>query len=262
MTDLELILDAAREAGELAITLRARGLQIEYKPGDASPVTNADHATDALLTRRLREARPDYGWLSEETADNTARLHQRTIFVVDPIDGTRAFLKDRPWWTVCIAVVQDTRPIAAVVFAPDVAEIYAAQAGAGATLNGVPIAAGHRDTLENCTMVGDEALFRHPAWPTPWPPMQIASRNSTAYRMCLVAGGAADAAVAVNPKQDWDLAAADLIALEAGAHCSDCQGLPFSYNRANPEQAGLVCASPGLAPLILDRTRPIHVRHR
>ena len=261
MNDLDLILDAAREAGALAVRLRAAGLEIDYKSGN-SPVTNADHATDALLTRRLREARPDYGWLSEETADNTDRLTKQTIFVVDPIDGTRAFLKDCPWWSVCIAVVQDGRPTAAVVFAPDVSELYAAQAGAGATLNGQPIATGDRDVLEDCAMVGDEALFKHPAWSTPWPHMRIASRNSTAYRMCLVASGAADAAVAVNPKQDWDLAAADLIAREAGAHCGDCQGLSFSYNRANPEQAGLVCAAPRLAPLILDRTRPIHVRHR
>jgi len=114
--DLDLIVEAAREAGALALRLRGTGLEVEYKPGN-SPLTNADLAADALLTERLRSARPDYGWLSEETADNTDRLDKTRLFVVDPIDGTRAFVKGRPWWSVCIAVVEAGRPVAAVVFA-------------------------------------------------------------------------------------------------------------------------------------------------
>jgi myo-inositol-1(or 4)-monophosphatase len=258
-SDLALILDAAREAGALALKLRREGLTTEYKPGD-SPVTNADLATDALLTERLRTARPDYGWLSEETADNTDRLATTRTFVVDPIDGTRSFLKDKPWWSVCIAVVEAGRPTAAVVFAPDVDEAYAAMDGAGATLNGRSITASDRTVLEDCAMVGDQAMFDHPAWPTPWPPMRVASRNSTAYRMCLVAGGTFDATTTLAPKADWDLAAADLIATEAGAKCCDHKGLGFTYNRATPQQPSLVCAGHGLAPLILDRTSPIDLR--
>ena len=257
--DLELILAAAREAGALALKLRREGLTTEYKPGD-SPVTNADLATDALLTTRLRGARPDYGWLSEETADNTDRLAATRTFVVDPIDGTRSFLKDKPWWSVCIAVVEAGRPIAAVVFAPDVDEAYAATLGGGATLNGQSITASARSILEDCAMVGDQAMFDHPAWPTPWPAMRVASRNSTAYRMCLVAGGAFDATTTLAPKADWDLAAADLIAVEAGATCCDHKGRGFVYNRAIPQQPSLVCAAPGLVPLILERTSPIELR--
>jgi myo-inositol-1(or 4)-monophosphatase len=115
--DLPLILEAAREAGELAIAVRRRGLEVEWKEG-GSPVTNADLAADALLMQRLSGARPDYGWLSEETADSAERLGKRRLFVVDPIDGTRAFLRDAPWWSVCVAVVEDGQPIAAVVAAP------------------------------------------------------------------------------------------------------------------------------------------------
>ena len=117
--DLELIVAAALEAGRLAVQMRDAGLSVEIK-ADNTQVTNADLATDALLTQRLRAARPDYGWLSEETADNTDRLSNRRLFVVDPIDGTRAFIRDRPWWAVSIAVVEDGLPIAGVVFAPDV----------------------------------------------------------------------------------------------------------------------------------------------
>jgi myo-inositol-1(or 4)-monophosphatase len=250
--DLQLILDAAREAGALAASMRTAGLTIEYKTGN-SPVTNADLAADALLTERLRSARPDYGWLSEETADNTDRLSARRLFVVDPIDGTRAFMKDRPWWSVCIAVVEDGRPTAGVVFAPDVDELYAATAGGGTTLNGVPIHASDRVLVEGCGMVGDIRMFEHPAWPQPWPAMRIEARNSTAYRMCLVASGAFDATVALAPKSDWDLAAADLIATEAGAFAGDHLGRTYRYNGPNPQQASLVCAAPRLAPLILNR---------
>lgn len=257
--DLDLILDAAREAGELAMRLRAAGLTIDYKPGD-SPVTNADMAADALLKERLTAARPDYGWLSEETADNRDRLERRRLFVVDPIDGTRAFLKDRPWWSVSIAVVDGDQPIAGAVVAPQLQEAYAATAGGGAFRNGEAIQASNVKVLENCAMVGDPRMFGHPSWPSPWPAMRVEQRNSTAYRMCLVASGDFDAALALVAKADWDLAAADLIAREAGAVVGDHQGHGFVYNREKPAQKSLLCANSGLAPLILERVRHIAIR--
>ena len=256
--DLRLILDAAREAGDLALRLRARGLEVNYKPGD-SPVTNADLAADALLKSRLAAARPDYGWLSEETADNPERLSKQRLFVVDPIDGTRAFIKDRPWWAVSIAVVDGDQPIAGAVVAPQLGHAYAAAAGQGATLNGAPIRPSRTGVLEDCAMVGDPRMFTHPSWPTPWPAMRVEPRNSTAYRMCLVASGDFDAALALVAKADWDLAAADLIAREAGAVVGDHQGHGFVYNGENPAQKSLLCATPGLAPLILERVRHIAI---
>lgn len=255
--DLDLILNAARAAGDLALAMRTQGLEIEYKAADSSPVTNADLAVDQLLIDTLRAARPDYGWLSEETADNTDRLACRRLFVVDPIDGTRSYAKGRPWWSVSIAVIEDDQPVAGVVYAPDVDELYSAKAGAGAWLNGVAIAPSDRAELEGSRMVGDVRMFQHPAWPEPWPPMQIEARSSTAYRMCLVAAGAFDAALVLVAKSDWDLAAADLIAREAGAYSGDHLGRPFAYNGQNPAQHSLLCATPGLAPLILNRVRHI-----
>lgn len=256
--DLALILGAAAEAGALAEQLREAGLETQYKAGN-SPVTNADLAADRLLKDRLMSARPDYGWLSEETADDPARLAKRRLFVVDPIDGTRAFLRGRPWWAVSVAVVEGDRPIAGVVTAPQLAETYAAVAGGGATLGGQPIRASAVSAVEDCGMVGDPRMFGHPAWPVPWPAMRIEQRNSTAYRMCLVAAGAFDAAVTMAPKHDWDLAAADLIASEAGCFVGDHAGRAFRYNGPRPIQASLVCAAPRLAPLILERVRHIAV---
>ena len=254
--DLKLITETARAAGLLAVELREAGLETAYKAGD-SPVTNADLATDALIKARLTSARPDYGWLSEETPDDPARRAGRRLFVVDPIDGTRAFIKGRPWWAVSIAVIDDGRPTVGVVYAPDLDELFQATAGEGATLNGEPIRAGDCETIEGCGMVGDARMFAHPSWPVPWPDMRIEARNSTAYRMCVIASGAFDATLALVPKFDWDLAAADLIAREAGAYVGDHLGRPFVYNGVKPAQPSLVCAAPRLAPLILERVRHI-----
>jgi len=220
-------------------------------------VTNADLAADELLKTTLRTARPDYGWLSEETVDDPARLSTRRLFVVDPIDGTRAFIAGQPFWTVCVAVVEAGRPIAGAIVAPQLSETYAAAAGGGATLNGRPIQASDAGSLEDCGMIAHPAMFRQEDWPKPWPKMRIARRNSTAYRLCLVASGAADATVTFAPKHDWDLAAADLIAREAGGFVGDHSGRTFTYNQAVPMQPSLVCAAPALAPLILDRVRHI-----
>ena len=257
--DLELIRAAALEAGRLALEARAEGLKVWSKEG-GSPVTDADLAVDTLLKLRLKTARPNYGWLSEETADDEARLQMRRLFVVDPIDGTAAYIRNKPWFTVCVAVVEDGRPTAAVVHAPELGETYEATAGGGAWLNGAPIAPSTRTELDGAAMLGDARMFADPRWPKPWPPMRIESRNSIAYRMALVASGAFDAAVALTPKNDWDLAAADLIASEAGAFVADHRGRPFLYNRAEPMQRSLLCAAPGLGELILTRVSHIDPR--
>ncbi len=252
MSDLDLILDAALEAGALALKAREGGVKIWSKEG-GSPVTDADLAVDALLKERLRAARPDYGWLSEETVDDPTRLDTTRQFVVDPIDGTVAFMKGRPWFAVSVAVVENGRPIAGVVHAPALDETYAATLGGGATLNGAAIAPSPTDVLDGSAMLGDAKMFAHPAWRTPWPPMRIEARNSIAYRVCLVAAGAFDAAIALSPKSEWDLAAADLICAEAGALLTDHLGRKFAYNQPNPTVPSLVCANRALHPLILSR---------
>jgi myo-inositol-1(or 4)-monophosphatase len=250
--DLDLIREAALQGGRMALKGRAGGLKIWSKPG-GSPVTDADLAVDDYLRTTLLAARPDYGWLSEETADDPARLTKTRVFVVDPIDGTAAYLKGKAWFTVCIAVVEDGRPICAVVHAPELDETYEAVLGQGARLNGAPIHVSQTRSLEGAAMLGDARMFTDPRWPRPWPPMQVTSRNSIAYRMALVASGGYDAAVALSAKNDWDLAAADLIATEAGACVTDHHGRPFVYNRPVPQQPSLLCAGATLHRLILER---------
>jgi myo-inositol-1(or 4)-monophosphatase len=259
--DLALIRQAALDAGLLALSLRKEGLKSWSKEG-GSPVTNADIAVDTLLKERLMAARPDYGWLSEETADDQARLGKQRLFVVDPIDGTAAYMQDKPWFSVAIAVVEAGKPIIGVVHAPALDETYDAMSGGGAWLNGAAIMPSKTDDLHDSAMLGDAKMFAHPAWKQPWPPMRFATRNSIAYRMALVAAGTFDAALALSAKNDWDLAAAEIIASEAGAITTDHQGKAFVYNRESPLQKSLICANSALHPLILARTSALELGNR
>jgi myo-inositol-1(or 4)-monophosphatase len=162
-------------------------------------------------------------------------------------------MKGRPWFTVALALVEDGRAVAGVVHAPELGDTYAATLGGGARLNGEPIAASATDSLDGAAMLGDPKAF-----PTPrWPRLTFERRNSIALRMALVGAGAFDAAVALSPKHDWDVAAGAVIAEEAGARVSDHLGQPYLFNKADPRQGALVCAAPALHPLILARTAPI-----
>jgi myo-inositol-1(or 4)-monophosphatase len=254
--DLDLLRDVAHEAGRLALSLQESELKT-WRKADGSPVTNADLATDELLKTRLRAARPDYGWLSEETVDDRSRFQAAKLFVVDPIDGTSAFAKGRPWWTVSVAVVENGRALAGVVYAPRLEETYEAERGSGARLNGQPIHASACADLESCAMLSPKGAFTHWEGPEPWPEMRVENRNSLALRMCLVAAGTFDAAVALSPKSDWDIAAGLVICDEAGAVTTDHKGRPLVLNGERPVHPSLVCAAPALHPLILQRTAPI-----
>lgn len=254
--DLDLLRETAHEAGRLALRLQESGLDFHRK-ADGSPVSNADLAADALIKQRLTAARPDYAWLSEETADDSSRLTARRLFVVDPIDGTAAFIRGRPWWSVSVAVVEDGRPLCGVIYAPGLEETYEAERGGGARLNGAPVRASACGALEACAMLGPAGGFADGEGMEPWPDMRVENRNSVALRMALVAAGTFDAAVALTPKQDWDIAAGIVIAEEAGAVVTDHTGAPLMLNRVSVRHPSLVVAGPGLHPLILRRTAPI-----
>ena len=259
--DLELIRAAALAAGDLALAEREAGLKIWSKPG-GSPVTSADMAVDGLLRESLLGARPDHGWLSEETADGGERLSRRRIFVVDPIDGTVAYMKGKPWWCIPIAIVEDGRPIAAVIHAPALGETFTAVLGGGAFLNGRPITASDTADLDDASVLADARLMEGPHWPEPWPAMRYEKRNAIAYRMALVAAGAFDAAIALTPKCDWDVCAGALIVEEAGGKVSDHHGGAWRFNQPDPRQSSLVCSAAALHPLIVRRTAPIPLAAR
>jgi myo-inositol-1(or 4)-monophosphatase len=244
--DLALLTDTVRQAGAIARRYFEGSVKSWSKKG-GSPVSEADLAVDHYLREHLRAARPVYGWLSEETPDDPARLKAPHVFVVDPIDGTIAFLKRRPHFTVCAAVVAAGRPVAGVVYNPMTDEMFAAQAGGGAFRNGKPIQVSRRGGLEGSAMLGNRDSFSR----APWPPLHVQNRNSVALRLAMVAEGAADAAVSLTAKCDWDLAAADIIVSEAGGRISDRQGSPLLYNQVRPVQPTLIAAGPLLHGEIL-----------
>ncbi|HEX3755204.1 MAG TPA: 3'(2'),5'-bisphosphate nucleotidase CysQ [Rhizomicrobium sp.] len=239
--DLELLKAAVREAGDIARRFFGTDYKRWSKTG-GSPVTEADLAVDNFLRETLTTARPDYGWLSEESPDDAVRLTRQMVFVVDPIDGTIAFLKGRPHFTICAAVVADGSPVAGAVYNPMSDELYAARAGGGAFRNGTAVRVSERALLAGCAMLGDRSQLER----APWPAMHVQNRNSIALRLALVADASADAAVSLSAKRDWDLAAADIIVQEAGGQVSDLSGAPLRYNGPDAVQPGLIAAGPAL----------------
>ena len=260
-TDLDLLVEASIAAGREALKFFRNDVKIWWKNEGSSPVTAADHAANDILHAMLRGARPGYGWLSEETDDDPARLAAENVFIVDPIDGTVAFLKSKPHFTICAAVVRDGRPIAGVVYNPILEECFTAREGAGAFRNGSAIHVGQRAEIEGCRMLGDKQMLAHAAWNTPpnrpWPPMAIETRSSIAYRAALVADNSFDAMLALSAKRDWDLAAADIILTEADGIMTAHDGAVFRYNRSGAIQPSVVAANPILHAKLLERVSHI-----
>jgi myo-inositol-1(or 4)-monophosphatase len=263
--DLDLLELTVREAGAIARGFFGGSFK-RWSKAQGSPVTEADLAVDKFLKERLRAARPDYGWLSEESEDDSERLGRDTVFIVDPIDGTVAFLKNKPHFTICAAVVRSGHPVAGVVYNPILEECFAARIGSRATLNGASIQVSGREEIEGCRMLADKQMLAHPAWNDPpnrpWPPMEIETRNSIAYRLALVANGSFDAMLALSAKRDWDLAAADIVLTQAGGIVTAHDGSPPTYNRADAMQISVIAAGPKLHARLLDRVSHIKLPRR
>jgi myo-inositol-1(or 4)-monophosphatase len=257
--DHSLLCDAVREAGDHARTLFRDGVE-HWQKSDGTPVSRADLEVNRILFDRLAGNRGGYGWLSEETVDDKARLQRRRVWVVDPIDGTRAFLRGDPHWTVSVALVEDGRAVLAAIYNPVTDAFYEAIEGAGARLNGAAIAVSQRDALPGCRMLIHRSVVESAKWPSPWPAMETDMRNSMAYRLCLVADGEFDATLAMSGKSEWDLAAADLIVAEAGGIVSDHWGERFTYNEPNCRRPNVLAAGPGLYALLLERARQRRAR--
>jgi len=263
--DLVLIENAVREAGEIARRYYGKDYR-RWSKSRGEPVTEADIAIDTHLRERLEKARPHYGWLSEETGKDLSRLNTECMFIVDPIDGTTAFLKERPHFSISVGIAAKGRSVAGVVYNPVLDECFSAAAGDGARLNGKSIRVSSCSDLEGCRMVGQKDLFGHPRWAEPplepWPVMHIESRSSVAYRMALVAAGQFDAAVILSAKHDWDMAAGDVIVREAGGRVTDKDGNPLQFGGRDGVQRTMVCAGPALHARILAHLRPLDLSQR
>ncbi|MCB1427507.1 MAG: 3'(2'),5'-bisphosphate nucleotidase CysQ [Nitratireductor sp.] len=246
--DLDLMLDAANVAGDLAMGYFRSENRSWTKQGN-SPVSEADLGVDNYLRGRLLSARPHYGWLSEETADTPARQDHDTVFIIDPIDGTRGFLEGNPRWCISMAVVTGGRPVVAVLHCPALGETYCATANGGASLNGQPV---HNPVSHEITRITAsrklnaemEEIYPGRYEILPYVP-------SLAYRMAMVASGVIDGAFARGGAHDWDMAAADLLITEAGGSVTTLSGEQLTYNRQAIRAPALVAGGPGRSQKLL-----------
>ena len=242
--DLTLLVRAAEAAGPIALSFWRSAPKAWDKPDDAGPVTEADLAVNDALQSLLMGARPDYGWLSEESEADASRLDARRCFIIDPIDGTRAFIAGQQGFAHSLAVAEGDRITAAVVHLPAMNLTFTAFADGPALLNGKPIRPSGRG------MAGARVLtYKSATEPEHWkngrtPPFRREFRPSLAWRLCLVAEGRFDAALSVRSVWEWDIAAGSLIAERAGALATDRHGQPMRFNSPRAMVDGMIVAGP------------------
>lgn len=248
MTDprLDALSDIAREAGALALK-SFRGSYDLWEKAPGNPVSEVDIAVDQFLKAELKRLDPDAGWLSEETADNAERLMRPRVWVVDPIDGTRDYVRGRDGWAVSIALVEGGRATLAVLDAPARDEHWRASRGSGAWRNDAAISASTRADLPGARVPADVLPKADADLVTVYKP------NSIALRIAMVAADEADLVAALRWGHEWDIAAAALLAEEAGGIVTDAHGKPLRFNSTKGEAFGVLATGAALHPYAVAR---------
>ena len=245
---LEAVSAIAREAGRIAAARCGTAFRRwEKVPGH--PVCDIDLEVDSFLREQLTRLDPEAGWLSEETLDASDRIERPRLWVVDPIDGTRDFLRGRPGWCVSVALVEERLPVIGVLDAPARGEHWAAAKGQGAWRNGDRLRVSVRTSLEGARVPADSLPSADSDL------VAVPKPNSIALRMALVAAGEADLVATLRWGFEWDIAAAALIAAEAGATVSGALGQPLAFNTASGEAFGVLVAAPGIHAAAVERLR-------
>lgn len=254
--DLALLTDAARAAGDIALRYFRNAPKVWEKHGEG-PVTEADISVNEMLMSRLRAARPTYGWLSEESPDTEERLDCEHLFLIDPIDGTSAFIAGDSSFSHSFAVAQDGVVTAAVVYLPAKDRLYAASLGGQVTCNGGPIRSSTQSQVRGATLLSPKAHLDPDHWHGAVPQVTRHFRASVAYRLCLVAEGAFDGMLSLRQAWEWDIAAGALIASMAGATVTNRLGEKLRFNAETPRSNGILVAAPILHDALLAQLKPI-----
>lgn len=254
INDLDLLSAAVRDAGEIALKHFGKAPETKIKP-DGTEVSAADLEVNDFLEHRLTGSRPDYGWLSEESEKDASKLRTSRVWIIDPIDGTRGFLKNSTDWTIAAALTENGHPTVGVVFAPARDEFYSAAKGLGATLNGAPIQTTSRTAISGAKIIAGRGLYKSKNWQGPWDNIDLIWSNSMAYRVCLVAKGDADATISISKKSDWDIAGAQPIIEEAGGKLTNESGVAPIYNKPAYLHDGVVAAGTPLSEALIKRAR-------
>jgi myo-inositol-1(or 4)-monophosphatase len=246
--DLARIASALDQARAILDGFRRKTLDVVLKAG-GDPVTEADRAIDAVLARTL--PRPGDGWLSEETADDPARLHARRVWIVDPLDGTREFVQGLPEFCVSIALVEDGVPVAGGIVNPATGETILGAAGVGVTVNGEPACPREVSSLEGAEVLASRTEMGRGGWEAfTRTGFTVRACGSVAYKTALVAAGRTDATWTLVPKHEWDVAAGVALARASGAAVWVPDGTPLRFNQPSPLLTGLAVTAPGLAPAV------------
>jgi myo-inositol-1(or 4)-monophosphatase len=252
--ELDLLQDVIRTAGAEALRFAADGFEVHTK-ADQSPVTSADLAVNQILQARLLEAFPDDGWLSEESPDNHFRLQKSRVWVIDPIDGTKAFIRREPEFCISVALVEDGRPVVAAIYNPSTDELYAATRGGGLRLNETAVLP-HEHHPESRPMIALSPWEQHLGRFTTMEE-HAASRpmKSIAWALALTASGRIHAVATFEPENEWDVAAGALLIEEAGGTAWDGAGRALDFNRPEPRYRGLIAMSPHCPPMVEKQLR-------
>jgi myo-inositol-1(or 4)-monophosphatase len=237
--------DAAHEAGRIAMRFWRKDPKVWDKGVEHGPVTEADLAVNDMLKTRLLAARPGLGWLSEETPDDPARLNQETLFIIDPIDGTRAFVAGEETFAHSLAIAHRGRVVAGVVYLPALDRLYAAALDQAPSLNGTPITASHREALTGAEILTTKPSLAPEKWPGGVPEVKRNFRASLAYRLCLAAEGRFDGMITLRPAWEWDIAAGGLIAERAGLTVTDRLGAALRFNTPFARADGVLALPKG-----------------
>lgn len=243
--DLALLTEAAREAGRIALRYWRNSPQVWDKGGEHGPVTEADLAVNDMLKAALLAARPDYGWLSEETPDSADRLAADTVFIVDPIDGTRAFIAGEETFAHSLAVVHRGKVTAGVVYLPAMDRMYTVSETSAPMRDGEMIRASGRERLEGANILTTKANMVPEKWPGGVPEITRSFRASLAYRLCLAAEGRFDGMLTLRDAWEWDIAAGSLIAERAGAVVTDRLGQALRFNTPGAMAEGVLALPSG-----------------
>ena len=239
-SELKLAQEAAIEAGDIILKYYKADYEIKDK-GYHNPVTTADFESDTCIREFLTGARPDYGWLSEETVDSSDRLDKDRVWVVDPLDGTKEFVEGVPHFVVSVALVENGEPVVGVLFNPVTKETFTAAKGEGAFLNDEPIRCATKDDVSDMVILNSRSETRRGLW-SPYDGTfgELRAIGSVAYKLGLTAAGKADIFASLRPKNEWDICAGNCIINEAGGKLMDLNNEQRMYNQKN------TLISPGL----------------
>jgi myo-inositol-1(or 4)-monophosphatase len=250
---------AAREAGaivkryyekpiaELAKSDKGAGREENW-------LTQADSESDDLLKARLLGAFPEYGWLSEETKDSPERLRKERVWIVDPLDGTREFTLRVPEFCVCVALVENGRPVVGVEYNPATDRLYSAALGAGTTMNGAAAHVSKTEHVALAQVLASRSEDKRGEWDPFKEYCHVVLTGSVAYKLAELSVGNGDATFTLTPKNEWDICAGTILVEEAGGQVTGLDGNPLVFNQPSPLRPGMIASNrvlhPGLVTLI------------